>query len=355
MPRAVDQRRRIRAERRRARSARAPYSSREDQSEQTDFGRIQDGLDAGLRSARQSLAFHSVRRDSHHRIARWPGVLQHRRTLGRDTRAGKRAVHRDRRLRHAYSDGRRRCTQWRVVRPAADRMDRAEHHLPLSTHEAERLLPDPAGQYRQRERRSPRAAAPDRVRLRRVLRRRSGIRDAGGGDRRHIDRLGLLSARRFGPVFDREHRAGRLWRARHAGDHARGRDRPGCQRPLRDGRASASVLLAAGSVLADLGFRGLARNDRDMAGDSRHRCQLRHPAVSDFQLPRPDAGRRGFGRGIHGLPCRLPEVLEAEADLDYHCAQGSREGQRDCRRRTDKVRAASHRRDHPRVDPVVRS
>ena len=36
----------------------------------------------------------------------------------------------------------------------------------------------------------------------------------------------------------------------------------------------------------------------------------------------------GSARDIHGLPRRFPEVLEAEADLDHHRAQGPREGQR---------------------------
>ena len=56
--------------------------------------------------------------------------------------------------------------------------------------------------------------------------------------------LGFLSAGRFGSVLDREHCTRRLWRARHAGDHACRRDRVGCKRPLRDGGAPASVLLA---------------------------------------------------------------------------------------------------------------
>ena len=52
--------------------------------------------------------------------------------------------------------------------------------------------------------------------LRRVLRRRVRLRHAGRGDRRDPDRARLLAARRIRPFADRQHRAGRLRRARHA-------------------------------------------------------------------------------------------------------------------------------------------
>ena len=63
----------------------------------------------------------------------------------------------------------------------------------------------------------PPAAAPaDRLLLRRLLRGRLGLRHAGRGHRRDPDRARLLAARGLRPVADRQHRAGRLRRARHA-------------------------------------------------------------------------------------------------------------------------------------------
>ena len=58
--------------------------------------------------------------------------------------------------------------------------------------------------------------AADRVLVRRLLRGRVGLRHAGRGDRRDPDRPRLLAAGGLRPVADRQHRAGRLRRARHA-------------------------------------------------------------------------------------------------------------------------------------------
>jgi lactate permease len=64
------------------------------------------------------------------------------------------------------------------------------------------------------------ATAADRLRVRCLLRGRGRLRHAGGRDRRDADRPGLQAAGGVGPVADREHRAGGLWRAGHAGDRA---------------------------------------------------------------------------------------------------------------------------------------
>ena len=129
------------------------------------------------------------------------------------------------------------------------------------------VVRDPAADDRRRHRRPAAAAAADRVLLRRLLRGRVGLRHAGRGDRRDPDRPRLLAARRLGPVADRQHRAGRLRRARHADRRARHGDRPRSLPARRDGRPAAAVLLADRAVLADLGVRRLARHDGDLAGD----------------------------------------------------------------------------------------
>ena len=73
-----------------------------------------------------------------------------------------------------------------------------------------------ANDDRRRHHGPPAAAAADRLLVRRVLRGRLGLRHAGRGHRRDPDRARLLAARGLRPVADRQYRAGRLWRARHA-------------------------------------------------------------------------------------------------------------------------------------------
>ena len=110
------------------------------------------------------------------------------------------------------------------------------------------------------------ATAADRLLLRRLLRGRGRLRHAGGGDRGHPDRAGLLAAGRLGPVADRQHRAGGLRRAGHAGHHAGQGARLRPDGAVGDDRPAAAVLLAAGAVLADLGLRRAQGDVGDLAG-----------------------------------------------------------------------------------------
>ena len=107
----------------------------------------------------------------------------------------------------------------------------------------------------------------DRVFLRRILRRRLRLRHAGRRDGRDPDRSRLLAAGRVRSVADRQHRAGRLRRARHADRRACERDRHRSLFARRHGRPAIAVLLADRAVLADLGVRRLARHVGDLAGD----------------------------------------------------------------------------------------
>ena len=127
-------------------------------------------------------------------------------------------------------------------------------------------------------------AAADRLLVRRFLRGRVGLRHAGRGDRRDAHGPRLLAARGLRSLAHRQHRAGRLRRARHADPgpcHGHGL-RSLCSG--RHGRAAVAVFLGDRAVLAHLGLRGLSRHDADLAGDPRLRPVVRGPAVPDLEL-----------------------------------------------------------------------
>src|SRR6266852_866495 len=165
---------------------------------------------------------------------------------------------------------------------------------------------------RRRHHRPPAAAPAHRLLVRRLLRGRLGLRHAGRGHRRDPHRPRLLAARRLRPLAHRQHRAGRLWRARHADRRPRQRHRLRSLHPRRDGRAAIAVLLADRAVLADLGLRRLPRHDPDLAGDPGLRRLLRRPAIPHLELHQSvDRRYRRLAR-LDGLPCRLPASLAPE-------------------------------------------
>ena len=153
----------------------------------------------------------------HARRPRLPAPEGARRRRARPARG---AGGRDPRLRHAGRDGGQGGDARRLHRAAADRLDRPQHHLPAPARRQERRVQDPGRLDRQHHAGPAPAAAADRVLVRRLLRRRGRLRHAGGGDRRDPHRPRLLAARGVGPLADRQHRAGRLRRARHADHHA---------------------------------------------------------------------------------------------------------------------------------------
>ncbi len=240
----------------------------------------------------------------------------------------------------------------RDVRTAAHRVDRPEHHLSVPADQGQGLLPGPPGQHRQCHRGPPAAAAADRVRVRRLLRGRGGVRHTRGGDRRDPDRAGLLASGGVRAVADREYGAGRLRRAGHADHHARQGHRPGRDGAVGHGRTAAAVLFGARAVLADLGVLRLEGSQGNLASHPGHRRDLRHPAVPDFQLPWPDAGGRGRGADIHGLPDLVPEGLEAQGDLAHHEAQRARDRQRRGRS-AQPLRASPDRPGGPGLDSLA--
>ena len=167
-------------------------------------------------------------------------------------------------------------------------------------------------------RRPAAAAAAHRLLLRRLLRGRGRLRHAGRGHRRDADRPGLLAARGLGPVADRQHGAGRLRRARHAGHRAGRGDRA---RPPASSAAMVGRQLPFFSLIVPfwliVGLRRLARH----AARSGRRswspaCSFAIPQflVSNFHGPwLVDVVAVA---GVDGLPRALPERLAAERHLD---------------------------------------
>ena len=200
-----------------------------------------------------------------------------------------------------------------AVRTPADRLDRPERHLSLPADRTRAASSRSCGAASiAHHAGSPPAAAADRVQLRRVLRGRGGLRHAGRRDRGHFDRPRVLAARRVGPVADRQHRSGRLRRARHADHRAGAVTGLDLLRAQRDGRAAAAFLLGDRAVLADLGVRWLPRDDGDLAG----RCWS--PGIAS-------RCRSSSSRTIHGP--WLVDVVAAMVSMAAwrcSCASGSR-------------------------------
>ena len=236
----------------------------------------------------------------------------------------RRQHHHHRHLHHAGGHVDPRLAARRRGRLLPDRLDRAQRHLPLPHHGRNRPVRTAAARDRRRHHRPAPAIALDRVCVRRVLRRRLRLRHPGRDHRRRADRARLLAARRLRPVADRQHRAGRLWRAGHAdpGPCLGHRARSLC--PRRDGRPAIAVLLADRAVLADLGVRGLARHEGDLAGDPRHRRVVRGPAIRDLELHQSLDRRHRRLADLDGLPDPVPESVAAEGALDL--AGAARQG-----------------------------
>ena len=97
--------------------------------------------------------------------------------------------------------------------------------------------------------RPPRGAGGDRLLLRRLARGHRRLRHAGGDHQLTADSGRLSGARSPGLHADLQYRAGRVRRARRAGDRARRRHRPAGRGARRDDRAAAAFHRAAPAVL----------------------------------------------------------------------------------------------------------
>ena len=229
--------------------------------------------------------------------------------------ADRRQHHRDLHLHHARRHVDPRLAAGRRRRLLPDRLDRAQRHLSLPHHGGDRPVRTAAARDRRRHRGPPPAAPADRVFVRRVLRRRVRLRYAGRDHRRDPDRARLLAAGGFRPVADRQHRARRLRRARHADPGPGLRHRARSLHARRDGRPAVAVLLADRAVLADLGVCGLARHEGDLAGRSRHRRLVRGPAIRDLELHQSVDRRYRRVADLDGLPDPVPQGVAAPRAL----------------------------------------
>src|SRR3954467_5181316 len=133
----------------------------------------------------------------------------------------------------------------------------------------------------ERKRRPASAVAVHRLLTRGFLRRSCRIRHTGGRDRVNAARSRLLTARRLRPVPDRQHGAGGLWRPRLTRDRARCRFGARPPGPELHDWAPTPLLLAAGSLLVDLGVRWLSQDARSVARGPR-----RWPLLCPSSVPR---------------------------------------------------------------------
>ena len=189
-----------------------------------------------------------------------------------DHRAHRRQPRHHRDLPHARGHVDPRLAARRGLRILPDRLDRAERHLPLPGHGLDRALRTAEARGRRRHRGPAAATAVDRVFVRRVLRGRVRIRHPRCDHRRRADRPRLLAAGGLGPVADRQHRAGRLRRARHADRGPRAGHRPRSLYPRCHGRPAVAAVLADRAVLGGVGVRRLEGHEGRLAGHSGHRA-----------------------------------------------------------------------------------
>ena len=206
---------------------------------------------------------------------------------------------------------------------AAHRMDRRQRHLSLSADERARPVRRAASEHHARHRGPSPAAAGGGVLFRRVLRGRFGVRHASRRHRRDPDRAGVFAAGRVGVVADRQHRAGRVWRPRHARDRAAERHWTRPARVERHGRPTVAAVLGDRAVLAGVRVCRLARHARGVARDPRGRPGLCDPAVSRLQLSRAVAGGRRRGGDVHGARGVVPARVAPSAPVDVRRRTGA--------------------------------
>ncbi len=270
-------------------------------------------VESSLQSARQYGAVDYCRRNSGHYAF---GADRQRQGQGASCGhhcAGCRQHHHDRRVQDAHEHVGPGLAARRGGRFLPDRLDRAQRHFPLPRHGRDRPLRTLEARGRRRHRRPAAATAADRIRVRRVLRGRVRLRHAGCDHRCGPDRAWLLAARGLRPVADRQHRAGRLWRARHADPGPRLGHRPRSLYSRRHGRPAIAGVLADRAVLGGVGVRRLEGHEGRLAGHSGHRAFIRDPAIRDLELHQSlDRRHRRFA-DLDGVPDPVPEGVAAEA------------------------------------------
>ncbi|KGV65652.1 glycolate permease glcA domain protein [Burkholderia pseudomallei MSHR3964] len=276
-------------------------------------GDTRAGLEPGLSAARRRRLVGARRRRADHsvlRVARGAAAQGARR--GR-AHARARARHRDRRLRDARR-ARVRIGGLRLrVRPLADRMDHRHRGVPLQDRREERPVRRDPQLDRVADRRSALADAVDRLLVRRVSRRRGGLRRAGRDHGRAARRPWLQSALCGGPVPDRGYRARRVRRARDSGDRRGAGVGPRSDGGRRDGGTPVAVPVVLFAVLARVRDGRRKGRARDVARRARRGRQLRARAVLHVELHRARVARRDLGAREPRRARVVPEGVAAVA------------------------------------------
>ena len=189
-----------------------------------------------------------------------------------------------RRLRHALGQAGGIDYLRRGIRPVPHRMGGLLRHPALSHHARERQVRDAQGFHRAPHQRCAAASAADRVRVRRVYRRRRGIRHAGGGGVGDAGGSGLRAVLRGGHLPAGQYGAGGFRFDRDPHHHAGGDYRSAAGPPERRGGPHLRAGLAHRAGLSDPGDVGMERT----AGRSSRRGGLRHrlcrDAIRDFEF-----------------------------------------------------------------------
>ena len=222
---------------------------------------------------------------------------------------------RDRRLRHAGEARRVLDADGRRVRAPADRVDRLLGRRALSSDARDGQLRGHQGLDRRPDRRPTAPGIADRVRVRRVHRRRRGLWNSGCGRGRDAHRSRLLAVLRRGHLPAREHGARRFRLDRHSRGHTCGHHGHRRAPSERLGRPAVRAGLAVHSRLPDSRDGRLQRAQGRAAGGDRLRRLLRERAVPRVELRRAAARRHhGLDHGDLGLVVLL-KVWQSEGSV----------------------------------------
>ncbi len=197
----------------------------------------------------------------------------------------------------------------RRLRLPAHRLDRSERRLSVLADRVDRAVRHREGVGRTGVDRSANSGAARGVLVRRVHRRRVGLRHAGRDLLGAPDGARLYAAVCCRPVADREHGAGRVRRDRHADPDAGGGHRSRRPHDWHDGGTSAAVRLADRSRVAGRDDERMARAARGVAGRPGVRRDVRDRPVrvEQFRRRRARGHRRrpGVDRRARDVPAHL--------------------------------------------------
>ena len=218
----------------------------------------------------------------------------------------------------------------RRLRPLSHRLGRLQRDPALPHHARERQIRNPEGLHRPPHHRLAPAGAADRLRLRRVHRRRGGLRHAGGSGRRHAHRPRLRTVLRRRHLPAGQHRARGLRLHRHSHHHPRRHHRPAARPPERRRRPHLRPGLALRAGLPDPGDERLEGPARRAARRRRVRHRLRRHAVLRLQLRGAAAHRHSVVDGGHGRAAPGHQAARRSAEQASAAARSCSPGRPTC-------------------------